>query len=269
MSTNTFAAAYDAAADHYDARANSFWDRFSRRTLEHLAPRPGDRILDVGCGSGAFAIPAAEAVAPAGHVVGVDLSSGLLALARRKAAERGFANLTFEQRDFLSLEKPARGYDAVVSVFSIFFVSDMTAAARHLWTLVGPGGALSITSWGPDFAEPATALFWRSITACRPDIQRPESPWERLSSAVALRELLADSGAMDVHVIAEPGEHVLESPEDWWTIVMGSGFRATVERLSEAERARVRQENLDAIRAAGIRAVQMNTVYGIARKPEG
>lgn len=70
------AAAYNAAADFYDDYANSFWDRFGRRTIERLRLPFGARILDVCCGSGASAIPAAEKVGPQGFVLGIDAWTG-------------------------------------------------------------------------------------------------------------------------------------------------------------------------------------------------
>src|SRR6185369_12108653 len=89
------AATYNAAADHYDDAANSFWGRFGRRTVERLALTPGARVLDVCCGSGASAIPAAQIVGPKGSVTGVDLSEKLLALARGKANAQGLRNIEF------------------------------------------------------------------------------------------------------------------------------------------------------------------------------
>src|SRR5262249_12553610 len=80
------ARAYDAAADAYDHPANSFWDRFGARTVERLALSSGARVLDICCGSGASALPAAQAVGPRGSVIGVDVTENLLALARAKAS---------------------------------------------------------------------------------------------------------------------------------------------------------------------------------------
>ena len=76
---------YNAAADFYDASPLSFWDYFGRRTIELLSLPIGSRVLDVCCGTGASALPAAETVGPAGEVVGVDLARELLKLARAKA----------------------------------------------------------------------------------------------------------------------------------------------------------------------------------------
>jgi ubiquinone/menaquinone biosynthesis C-methylase UbiE len=69
---------YNAAADHYDHPAVSFWDRYGRRTVDRLPLISGMAVLDVCCGMVASAIRAAERVGPAGHVVAVDLAEKLL-----------------------------------------------------------------------------------------------------------------------------------------------------------------------------------------------
>src|SRR5215204_291168 len=66
--------AYNAAADFYDAPPLSFWDYFGRRTIELASLSIGSRVLDVCCGAGASALPAAELVGPKGKVIGVDVA---------------------------------------------------------------------------------------------------------------------------------------------------------------------------------------------------
>src|SRR5882762_5313610 len=78
------AAAYNAAADHFDDEALGLWAKYGGRTVERLALQPGASVLDVGCGTGASAIPAAEKIGPKGKVVAVDLADRLLEIARRK-----------------------------------------------------------------------------------------------------------------------------------------------------------------------------------------
>ena len=72
------AATYDAAADHFDDAPLGFWERIGKHTIDRLALSTGVKILDVGCGTGASALPAAEAVGAKGLVIGVDLSARLL-----------------------------------------------------------------------------------------------------------------------------------------------------------------------------------------------
>jgi ubiquinone/menaquinone biosynthesis C-methylase UbiE len=258
------AATYNAASDHYDDPVNSFWERYGRRTVERLTLSPGARVLDICCGTGASAIPAAEAVGPRGYVLGVDLAEHLLELAREKAKQRGLTNVEFRHGDMLDLGLDESSFDAVVCVFGIFFVPDMHAAVRKLWMLVRPGGKLAITTWGPRFFEPANTAFWDSIRAVRPDLFKGFNPWDRITEPDAVRSIFPLAGVEKLEVIAESGVQILNSAGDWWTMVMGSGYRGTVEQLDAENRERVRRDNIDFIRRGDVRSVEANVVYAVA-----
>jgi len=258
---------YDAASDTYDCPANSFWIRFGARTIERLALAPGARVLDVCCGSGASAIPAAQAVGPRGHVLAVDLAANLLDLARKKA--RDLRHLEFRIGDLLELGLPEASFDAVVCVFGIFFVPDMPAAVRALWRLVRPGGRLALTTWGPRLFEPVNSVFWRAVGERRSDLQRSFNPWDRITDPGAVRELLAQGcvpAAERAEVVAESASHSIRTSDDWWALVLGSGYRGTVDQLSPADRAHVQTACAAFIRAERVRSVEANVVYAVARK---
>jgi ubiquinone/menaquinone biosynthesis C-methylase UbiE len=260
------AAAYNAAADRYDDPANTFWDRFGRGTIERLGLARGARVLDVCCGSGASALPAAEIVGPEGSVHGVDLADELLALARAKARARGLRNVEFTRGDILDLAFPEAAFDAVVCVFGIFFVPDMAAAVRELWRRVRPGGRLAITTWGPRLFEPANGAFWDSVRAVRPDLYKGFNPWDVVCDCGALRAVLERGGVEGADVVAQPGTHPVPEPEAWWSLVMGSGYRGTIEQLAPADRECVCSANLDFVRDAAVRAVETSVVYAVATK---
>jgi len=259
-------ATYNAAADVYDDPANSFWDRFGRATTERLRLQPGARILDVCCGSGASAIPAAEKVGPEGCVLGIDLAEKLLERARTKANERGLQNIVFRVGDMLDLKHPKSGFDAVVCVFGIFFVPDMPAAVRALWHVVRPGGRLAITTWGPRFFEPASTAFWNAIREVRPDLYKGFNPWDRICDPPSVLALLREGGVEQAEILAEAGEHPIPSPEAWWSAVLGSGYRGTLEQLDADACEHVRIANLDYIRRSRIVSVEANVVYATATK---
>lgn len=260
---NKAIAAYSAAADTYDHPANAFWERYGLRTVNRLQLPAGAHVLDVCCGSGASAIPAAEAVGPTGSVLGVDLAESLLELARSKAEERGLLNVEFRKGDMLDLKLPESSFDAVVCVFGIFFVQDMHLAMNNLARLVRPGGKLAITTWGPRFFEPASSAFWNSIRAVRPDLYKGFNPWDRISEPDAVRALFDGVGVEKLEVVAEDGVHSLSSGEDWWAAIRGSGYRGTLEQLNAEDLEQVRQTNLDFIRQNNVRAVESNVVYAV------
>ena len=260
------AKAYNAASDHFDHPANTFWDRFGRRTVERLRLTPGARVLDVCCGSGASAIPAAELVGPGGSVIGVDLAENLLQLAQSKAEQRDLANVEFRSEDMTSLPFEEGAFDAVVCVFGIFFVPDMHEALHELKRVLRTGGTLAVTTWGPRLFEPASSAFWNSIRDVRPDLHKAFNPWDRISEVEDVRSLLETAGFAEPDVVAESGSQVINSPDDWWSTILGSGYRGTIDQLSAEDRERVRLANFDFIKRASVRAVETNVVYAIALK---
>jgi ubiquinone/menaquinone biosynthesis C-methylase UbiE len=257
---------YNAAADTYDASPLGFWDYFGRRTIELASLPQGWRVLDVCCGAGASALPAAEAAGPTGNVIGVDLAKQLLELARAKAAQRGLSNVEFEVGDMLSLRFPVASFDAVVCVFGIFFVPDMAEAVSELWNRIRPGGKLAVTTWGHNFCEPANGAFWDSIKAVRPDLYKDFNPWDRIDNPASLRKILNEAGVASPQINAENRLHPISSVEDWWAIVLGSGYRGTIEQLTQAERDKVKEANLAFIRNENISAVETNVLYARATK---
>jgi ubiquinone/menaquinone biosynthesis C-methylase UbiE len=256
---------YNAAADTFDAAPLSFWSRYGQRTIDHLNLRPGDDVLDVCCGTGASAIPAAITVGPTGSVLGVDVSDGLLRLAREKAQH--LDNITFQNHDCMALDLPDGSFDAIVCVFGIFFLPDMTAALRELWRMVKPGGNLVITSWGKACFDPANQVMWDAVKMERPDLYRAYTPWDRISESAGLQTLLESAGATAVKVWAESDQHRIQTPEDWWTIVMGGGWRGTIEQIDAPTVDRIRQVNLDYLVTSGVRSLDVDVLYAIAQKP--
>jgi ubiquinone/menaquinone biosynthesis C-methylase UbiE len=260
------ASTYNAAADYYDYPANSFWERFGRATVERLRLPLGSRVLDVCCGSGASALAAAEMVGPKGSVLGIDLAANLLDLARTKAAKRGLTNTQFQVGDLLDMRLSEPQFDAVICVFGIFFIPDMPAAVRALWHAVRPGGKLAVTTWGPRFLEPATTAFWNAVREVRPDLYKGFNPWDRISDPASLCSLLREGGIEHADVVAEANTHPIPSADAWWSAVLGSGYRGTVDQLDAAALENVYQANVRYITASGISSVETNVIYAIAQK---
>jgi ubiquinone/menaquinone biosynthesis C-methylase UbiE len=260
------AATYNAASDFYDHPANTFWERYGRRTVERLALPQGARVLDVCCGSGASALSAAGTVGPSGSVTGVDLAESLLELARAKATKRGLTNIQFETGDMTDLRFDTGSFDVVVCVFGIFFVPDMEAALREVTRVARSGGRVAVTTWGARFFEPVSTAFWDAVRGVRPDLYKSFNPWDRISEPETVRSLLASASLTEIEVVPETDAQPINSPEDWWAAVVGSGYRGTVDQLSAAEREQVRAENLAFIRNEGIRSVEANVIYATGKK---
>jgi ubiquinone/menaquinone biosynthesis C-methylase UbiE len=260
--------AYNSASYHFDDEPLAFWARIGSRTVERLALPTGARVLDVGCGTGASAIPAATAVGPTGLVIGADLANRLLDRAREKARQQGLFNVEFRQGDMEDLGYRDGSFDAVVSVFSVFFVPDLTKQVAELWRMVKPSGQLAITTWGPRAFEPAATAFWAAVKEHTPPALHfgGFNPWDRVTTVEALRDLLIGADVPDPEVEAEASQQPLRTVDDWWTIVIGSGFVWTVEQMGAEAAKRVREDNLNSLRARAITFVETNVIYAAARK---
>jgi len=258
---------YGAAADHYRRAALSFWDRFGAATVSRLRLAPGGTVLDLCCGAGASALPAARAVGPEGRVLGIDIAAPLLELARARAADEGLANVELRHGDATRTGLPGGGFDAVVCVFGVFFAPDMAAFVREMWRLTGPGGVLAVTTWGPGLFEPANSLFWRCVGEEEPALYKAFNPWDEITTPAALAGLFSRAGVPDPAVAAAAGQHRLDHPDQFWDVVLGSGYRATVDALGPERRDPVRESLLADLRSREITSLRTDVVFGTAVRP--
>jgi ubiquinone/menaquinone biosynthesis C-methylase UbiE len=260
------AASYNAAADHFDDEPLSFWDLIGKHTVTNLKLPAGAKILDVGCGTGASALPAAQAVGKNGFVVGVDLAIRLLDRARAKASAAHLDNVEFRVADMTALNYPDESFDAVVSVFSIFFVPDMEGLVRELWRMVRPGGKLAVTTWGPRIFEPAYSRWLIAVAKERPELASAFNPWDRITDVESVRKLLQNGGAKDVEVIPEEGVQMLRAADDWWSIALGSGLRWTIDQMGPEIAARVKADNVSWLKENRVDRIETNAIYAIGTK---
>lgn len=107
---------------------------------------PGSRMLDVGCGAGQIAIPAARAGV---HVTGVDIAANWVEHARARAAAEGLNNAQFEEADAEQLPYPDASFDVVVSLIGAMFAPRPERVAAELVRVVRPGGRLIMANWTP------------------------------------------------------------------------------------------------------------------------
>ncbi len=139
---------WDKAAPHYE----NFWARqlapAQDRLMEMAALRPGERVLDVACGTGLITFPAAAAVGAGGAVVATDISEGMVEQIRAAAAARGLAHVTALRAHAEEAVLPASSFDVVLCSLGLMYVPDPPAALREMRRVLKPGGRAVLAVWG-------------------------------------------------------------------------------------------------------------------------
>ena len=254
---------YTRAADTFDDLP--FWHHYGRLTADLAALKPGERVLDLCCGTGASALPAARAVGPSGSVLGVDLTPALVAVARAHAERAGLRQARFEAADVTTLAFAPGTFDAVVSVFGLFFLDDMPGMLRSAWDWLAPGGRLVTTVWGEVVLAPGEAWFWDAVRREDPALEHI-SPAAALSTPAALMRLHADAGLPAPRVTREAWRMPLGSPDAFWPVIMGTSNRGVVEALTPDAQRRVRRATIERLRAEGVDALDMDALIAVVRK---
>jgi SAM-dependent methyltransferase len=142
---------WDRMSDAYPREIDRRFVSVVEGVLARAALHPGERVLDVGTGTGAVAERAAVAVGPSGEAVGLDISPEMLALASRRAKDLGLTNVRYEAGRAEALPAPDEAFDAVLASLSLMYVIDRAAAAREIARVLRPSGRLVAAVWaGPE-----------------------------------------------------------------------------------------------------------------------
>jgi len=236
---------FDALAATYDQLR--FLLVCASRLLE-LTPIPvGARVLDVGTGTGAVALGAAQRVGPTGSVVGVDLSPQMLAHARRRLALESTPHVELREGDAEHLSFQDHSFDVVLCASVLPFVPDMLAAAREWRRVLTREGCAGFSSFGPTFLQPLRELWEARLR--HHGVTPPELPTHRLPDAGACEALLREAGFTRVEVRAEQlGYYVATAHERWADIVAGLEGKPLLQ-LTSSERERAEAEHLAEVTA--------------------
>ncbi len=137
--------------------------------LEALLLRPGERVLDVGCGGGKSAMAASRQVQPGGRVVGADISNALLSLAAERASAIGA--VSWQRADMQTDRVPGQAFDVVMSQFGVMFFDEPVTAFINIHSHLNRGGRLGFACWQPLDRNP-----WFVGPALAPYVAAPPPP---------------------------------------------------------------------------------------------
>lgn len=196
-------------------RMMGVWSRLAGDVfLDWLAPRPGLRWADIGCGNGAFTELLVQRCAPA-EIEGIDPSEGQLAFARSRHTA-GIAR--FRRGDAMALPFADDSFDAAVMALVIFFVPEPEKGVAEMKRVVKPGGTISAYAW--DILEPGGFPMGPMQEELRAMGRKPMLPPRAdVSRMDALRTLWVDAGLTNVATREITVARTFEDFEDFWAAV--------------------------------------------------
>src|ERR1700761_4593052 len=261
-------ATFEEAAPRYDSSGAQFAGPVAGQLVALATPRPGDQVLDAGCGAGAVAVRCARAISPGGQVTGLDLSEGMLRRTAAEAAALGFGHVNTRRGDAARPPFAPASFGVVLASLVLYLLPDTRAALRNWRDQLRPGGRLGF-SWGirPD-------PRWSPVFAVVDAFARRagfESYVRRLGPPAAMSADLAAVGYTGIEVATRTIDVHYTGPRQWWLASWAEAPRLAWQHIPAADRDAARRAAfalLDELRepdATLVRHVQV--AFATAQRP--
>jgi SAM-dependent methyltransferase len=215
----------------------------SDRLIAAAKPKPGDRVIDVGCGCGATTIDFAARVSPGGDVLGLDISEPMLARARQRAPQNLPAR--FELADATVYDFEPDGADLVASRFGVMFFADPPRSFANLRTGLKPGGRLAFACWREARQNPWMIAPLREAAKHAPPLPEtsPEAPGPfAFANDARVARILREAGYSDIKIAPQDLELDLAAGQGLETAVKAAMIIGPTSRILDGQS--------DAVRAA-------------------
>lgn len=214
--------------------------------LRHAAPQPGERVLDVACGTGIVARQAAPLVGADGLVVALDMNAAMLAVARALPVPSG-ATITWHEGNAMALPFPDGAFDVVLCQHGLQFVPDRAAAVREMRRVLAPGGRALVIVLQALARHPVFEALMESVARhLSLPLSAVMTPFV-LNDADALRTLFTAAGFEKVDIFPESTTVRFPEPERFVPLALTSSA-AAVPAIAQLQ-APARAALLDTVRA--------------------
>ena len=297
------AASYDGVAEAFDRHSRRLSGQAAARLAQLVGIGSGDRVLDVGTGTGLIPVALAGSSEPPASIVGIDLSAGMIETARRRLHDElgSDARIRFERMDAEQLDLPNDDFDVALSGFALTHVPRPELAMREMFRVLRPGGRLGVALGSRPPAASGAQLRHavaeigrrieqvrgRRLTADLLDrivdrrLGRSEEVPEggplatQLNRAPLLRRLVSEAGFASIETSWRNYQNEVSVAEEFWDLhrTIRSDSRKRLLVAPPGAEDEVKREFMEACRRTvergGVMAFPISVVFVTARKPGG
>jgi ubiquinone/menaquinone biosynthesis C-methylase UbiE len=254
---------FDDVSTRYDE--NRFFAISAKRMSELIPSSENMNVLDISTGTGAVAIEVAKKFRHA-KIEGIDLSSGMLNLAKNKARKEGLENIEFNQCDVDNIPYGDEVFDIVTCGYALFFYPDMESSYQVICRTIKPGGLFVFSSFTEEAFNPYSELFLDRLELDY-KIEPPSGITERLKTQQQIKALVALSDHNGVDVEHYPIRYSITT-SDWWSLLNNAGYKSLLDQLTDEQLVQFKQEHLaeiESIGRDGLIELNTDTLFGIVR----
>lgn len=237
------AASFNLASVGYDLPAVSFLALTAKRLVELAGVESGETILDVATGTGAAAISISPRVGANGRVIGVDIAQDMLEVAQRNIKTANVTNIELQVGDGENLNFSDNSFDRVICASGIFFFPDMLAGLRDWLRVIKPGGIVAFSSFGESAFNPMREMYANRIETYGVELPKSRG-FHRLNTADKCRDLMQEAGIAAIDLHQEQLGYYLRDLDDWWDIILHTGFRHSLSQIEPEKLEQFKVEHL-------------------------
>jgi ubiquinone/menaquinone biosynthesis C-methylase UbiE len=217
---------YSRTAGSYEKYGASIFESMASPLLKGVDLKSGQEVLDVACGIGIPSLGAAERVAPNGSVIGIDLATGMIEMARLRAADRGLKNVEFREADAEALPFEDRSFDTVLCHLGLIHFTDRMKSLKEMGRVLKPGGDLAVSVWSTPDRTRVIGIVSKCVATLWPAVIVPGAPtWFDFGPEGALEKILMDAGFKNIKTDRFDYPLEVEDGEEYWRTNLGVSGR--------------------------------------------